>query len=81
LKRFTLGLSSFQKQGGVSMKVIIHHPSLPLLLAGIFLEIPVVKVPRKVEEKAKPDGLAGDKIACRTGTSEDPQFPPGMSST
>jgi hypothetical protein len=33
------------------MKVIIHRPSLPLLLAGILLDIPVVKATRRTKQE------------------------------
>jgi hypothetical protein len=38
------------------MKVIIHRPSLPLLLAGILLDIPVVKATHKPKQKTVEDG-------------------------
>ena len=37
------------------MKVIIHRPSLPLLLAGIMLDIPVVKARHRIKDKPVDD--------------------------
>jgi hypothetical protein len=41
-----------EQRRGVSMKVIIHDPSLPLLLVAIVLDLPVVKGPAR--EKKPP---------------------------
>jgi hypothetical protein len=37
------------------MKVIIHRPALPLLLAGILLDLPVVKAQRRTQAKQVDD--------------------------
>jgi hypothetical protein len=55
------------------MKVIIHRPALPLLLAGILLDLRVVKAQRRSQEKEvddrEPVKRPPQSAATRTGAS------------